>query len=357
MKNLWQVWNGLAQNFLSWLQTDFITLSSYFQTWMPSIFNDYFLFKASSTISVTFDDLQTADNEDGCRDYVQFFDGGSEQDTILPVLGKKRVCGDSTPSATLTTSSNQLYIKFHSDRSGSAKGFKLTATSTASRKRRDENAQEVEKKAAIFSEMREKKRRAKRFGRMERRIKGAEESRRQKRSANEDQYDTSKNYDEAFWTVYDSWYASYDPFSHFPSDLVAYDWLTVYKSAKKPDYADLRDFALFSTNEIKWFGTQVVDFIAQCTFDGRDCDYNSFEIFQNPKFGNCFVFNSILNQSKVDGEYQHRSTSKTGQQYGLKLSLFTNTAEYIGVLSQNVGAQVGEAMENFHVFLIDDMSF
>ena len=305
----------------------------------------FLFFVASSTISVSFDTLETADNENGCRDFLQFFDGDSDRATPLPLSGKNRICGSTAPSGTITSTSNFMFITFRSDRSGSALGFQITVTHSSARKRRDvaNEPQELLTGPSV-----EKRRRAKRFAQKKaKRLRRAAanvdlDSKLQKRSTNEDDYDDSYNYDSAsFWDNYDQWYNNLDPYAHFPSDLEAHDWMTVYIDSKKPDYADLREFALFTINEMKWFGTQAVDFIAQCTFDGRDCDHEAFEVFQNPKFGNCFVFNSILNQSMVNGEFKSiRSTSKTGQEYGLKLTLFTNTEEYIGVLSQQIGAQV-----------------
>ena len=151
------------------------------------------------------------------------------------------------------------------------------------------------------------------------------------------------NYGSGLWENYDAFYDSFNPYKSIPDSLEEYDWLALYDLSTSPDYSDLRAFALFSEDEIFWFGSQGLDFVAQCTYDGRDCDIASFIQFENPKFGNCFMFNSVYNQTESeDGSFlKLRSTSKTGQEYGLKLTLFLDTENYIGVLSQKAGAQVG----------------
>ena len=57
--------------------------------------------------------------------------------------------------------------------------------------------------------------------------------------------------------------------------------------------------------------------------------------------GNCFIINSIYNQT--EGVYSSlRNTSKTGKEFGLKLTLFLDKAENIGLLNHNSGAHVSD---------------
>ena len=155
-------------------------------------------------------------------------------------------------------------------------------------------------------------------------------------------YYGSTTYDSNFWDNYNSWYDSFDPYANFDNDdLSEYNWPKAYELSEALDYSDLRPFALFSNEEVRFFGTQANDFIAQCTFDGRVCNGENFQQFQNPEYGNCYAFNSVFNSSFESGLYSTlRNTSKTGKKFGLKLTLFLDKDEYIGVLSQSSGVHV-----------------
>merc|ERR1712062_344015 len=152
-------------------------------------------------------------------------------------------------------------------------------------------------------------------------------------------------------TSYYGWENSLPPVINSDFNIEQYDWLTAYKISSAFDYSDFETYALFEDFELDYFGTQAEDFIAQCSFDGRDCSWSDFQTVHNPKYGNCFIFNSIYDQthefdSFVDsggfknGLFNVRNTSKTGRQFGLKLTLFLDSAENIGVLSQTMGAMV-----------------
>ncbi|XP_063712493.1 uncharacterized protein LOC134840541 isoform X2 [Symsagittifera roscoffensis] len=282
---------------------------------------------AGTKISVTFNHMEVEIDQGECRDYLNFRDGGGPGDPMIKVDGTGRVCGDQTSPTGFDTTANELFIRFVTDRSYGWPGFNLTVTSSPVTKKRARRDISARTQKTLERKFREK-------------------SARKRRTASADydpaNYGDDINYDVNFWENYDTWYNSYDPYDHYDDNMAPYDWIEAYEKSNKPDYSDFRSFALFTQNEVKFFGTQAVDFIAQCTFDGRVCSYDSFQTYQNPKYGNCFLFNTIFEQSVMsDGSFQGiRSTSRTGQEYGLKVTLFIDEEEYIGVLSQNVGAQV-----------------
>ena len=144
------------------------------------------------------------------------------------------------------------------------------------------------------------------------------------------------------YSNYDVWYSSFDPYANFDDqNLTAYDWPKAYDLSEALDYSDFRPFALFTDYELSFFSTQAEDFIAQCTFDGRDCGPEHFKRYSNPQLGNCFVANSVFQEDLTNGLYANlKNTSKTGKEFGLKLTLFLDKEEYIGVLSQGSGAHV-----------------
>ncbi|XP_075250891.1 epithelial sodium channel subunit alpha-like [Convolutriloba macropyga] len=124
---------------------------------------------------------------------------------------------------------------------------------------------------------------------------------------------------------------NYDLFGNFDDNLTHYDWAAAYDKSTSTDYSDFKPFVLFSKEEMTYLGTQAKDFIVQCTFDGRE--------YPSATMGNCFIINSIYNQT--EGVYSSlRNTSKTGKEFGLKLTLFLDKAENIGLLNHNSGAHV-----------------
>ena len=155
---------------------------------------------------------------------------------------------------------------------------------------------------------------------------------------------------------YDSDYDDYDyygvggydsgdmrPFSEYnmPATNQFYgidDYYSLYKAAKLPDFADFRLAVVFHRSFIKLNGHQRKDFIIQCTFDGRECSENMFKAYQDPYYGNCFSFNSIRDRDLSQPEFI-KKTTKTGQNYGLKISLFLDVDEYIGLFAPYAGAK------------------
>ena len=316
-------------------------------------------------VQVEFDtnkfNIEEADG--GCPyDYVRFYNRMSADNFVsIEVNGKQKICGATAPTNPIKSTSQTMTAHFFSDGSVQLEGFQVTYTSvspsSARRARREvsdseEGADQVEPEAessATTSEggiktdkktARDKKRQ------LRRRRRSTSGSGTVSGSGTGSSHNFYNDYGELsydrLWENYDAFYNAFNPFKSIPDALEEFDWLTLYDKSTSADYSDLRAFALFTEDEIYWFGTQAVDFIAQCTFDGRDCDVSSFIQFANPKFGNCFMFNSVYNQSsEEDGSFLRlRSTSKTGQEYGLKLTLFLDTENYIGVLSQKAGAQV-----------------
>ena len=147
--------------------------------------------------------------------------------------------------------------------------------------------------------------------------------------------------DPIYYSDYEAMYNNFDPYSAFGQNMTEYDWRQAYEDSTAADYSDLRPFARFSLPELWFLGTQADDFIAQCTYDGRDCGPSWFKQYPNPIYGNCFIFNSIIGTKRGNGIYSEvRNTSKTGKENGLKLTLFLDKEEYIGVLSQSSAAQV-----------------
>ena len=53
------------------------------------------------------------------------------------------------------------------------------------------------------------------------------------------------------------------------------------------------------------------DLIAECTFNGIDCNQTSFSTFYSPIYGACYSFNNDPNLNYT--------TSRAGMKYGLKL--------------------------------------
>ncbi|XP_071488689.1 epithelial sodium channel subunit alpha-like [Diadema antillarum] len=112
------------------------------------------------------------------------------------------------------------------------------------------------------------------------------------------------------------------------------DWEGFYERSRADDFSDLLDVVNPTRQELEDYGHQAKDFILQCTFDRRDCNYTDFTQFQNRYYGNCFTFN------QVRGNSISVKTGKTGAQYGLHLTLFTEQPEYVGLFAQESGVRV-----------------
>ncbi len=103
----------------------------------------------------------------------------------------------------------------------------------------------------------------------------------------------------------------------------------LYKSSSLPSYSDFRQFARFNQRLVKFNGYQPQHFIAQCSFDNEICSWKDFHTFQHPHYGNCFTFNSIRS---LKGSNSISWANKTGKQSGLKVTLFVDIEEYLGLI-------------------------
>ena len=131
--------------------------------------------------------------------------------------------------------------------------------------------------------------------------------------------------------AYETFVKQFDPHVQFYT-VKPHDFYSLLKASELSDFSDFRLAVLFSKDLILYNGHQKQDFIVQCTYDGRKCDANFFKTFQEPFYGNCFSFNSIRDQN-TSNPWFIRSSSKTGQEFGLKLTLFLDTDEYMGLLA------------------------
>ncbi|XP_075261218.1 uncharacterized protein LOC142352946 [Convolutriloba macropyga] len=118
-------------------------------------------------------------------------------------------------------------------------------------------------------------------------------------------------------------------------DLEPFDWKGAIDASVEDDYSDFKRLALFDESVVENYGHQLKDFIVQCTYDGVNCGLDDFDVVRNHHYGNCFVFNQKHSSRNVA-----RNTSKTGMQWGLKLTLFLETDEYVGVLSHAPGGRL-----------------
>ncbi|XP_070532973.1 amiloride-sensitive sodium channel subunit beta-2-like [Ptychodera flava] len=111
-------------------------------------------------------------------------------------------------------------------------------------------------------------------------------------------------------------------------------WNQFLLASSTPDFTDLQDVLKLTPEELSRLGHQAEDLVLQCTYDQKNCNYSEFYAFQHDKYGNCFTFNHGMNNDTV------RKASKAGADYGLKLTLFTEQNEYIGLFGQQSGVRV-----------------
>ena len=155
------------------------------------------------------------------------------------------------------------------------------------------------------------------------------------------EYEGDSDYDYGDYQNYEDYQRqneNFNPFDQFVN-ISENDYFTFYEKSKLPDFSDFRLATFFTQNEMKYNGYQKNDFIVQCTFDGKKCGATWFKTYQDPYYGNCFTFNSIRDRNLSNPVFI-RSSAKTGQEYGLKLTLFFDVEEYIGLLGQNAGGRV-----------------
>ncbi|XP_077986248.1 epithelial sodium channel subunit gamma-like [Glandiceps talaboti] len=113
-------------------------------------------------------------------------------------------------------------------------------------------------------------------------------------------------------------------------------WNQFLLASSTPDFTDLQDVLKLSPKNLAIFGHQAEDFILQCTYDQKKCSYSEFLVFQHDKYGNCFTFNHQLE----NGNSTLRKATTAGADFGLKLTLFLEQNEYIGLFGQQSGVRV-----------------
>eukprot|EP00057_Strongylocentrotus_purpuratus_P029401 XP_011683875.1 PREDICTED: degenerin deg-1 [Strongylocentrotus purpuratus] len=128
------------------------------------------------------------------------------------------------------------------------------------------------------------------------------------------------------------------------------DWEALYNLSKGSDYNNFKNFVKPTKEELRTLGHKAKDFILQCSFDTEACSYENFTVIQNAEYGNCFVFNNAHKLKRG----KRTTTSRTGSQYGLQLTLMVEQPEYIGILSPNSGVKVAIKDPRIYAFPEDD---
>ncbi|XP_075238800.1 uncharacterized protein LOC142334552 isoform X2 [Convolutriloba macropyga] len=286
-------------------------------------------------VSLTFKELSTEGEPGDCNDYVELYDGEFVNATVIKIDGRKRICGFSNPSTTnyISTGSVML-IRFVSDELNNFEGFQLgyQAITSFSRQKRDIAISKSDLSEIHTSEASQKVKRGtlSKFHFRTRRTTGGDSNSFPDYDRDYDSYQTYEDYQRE-----NSNFNQFDQFFNISDN----DYFTLYEKSDLPDYSDFRLAAIFTQNEMKYNGYQKDDFIVQCTFDGKKCGSSWFKTYQDPFYGNCFSFNSIRDRNLSQPIFI-RSSGKTGQEYGLKLTLFFDVEEYIGILGQNAGGRV-----------------
>nr|XP_006818286.1 PREDICTED: uncharacterized protein LOC102801560 [Saccoglossus kowalevskii] len=127
------------------------------------------------------------------------------------------------------------------------------------------------------------------------------------------------------------------------------DWLGFMTFSSSPDFSDIRSVLKLTPEEIYNYGHQLNDFILQCSFDQQPCNMSEdFTTFQDDKYGNCFEFNRA-----EPGRKTHDAT-RTGANFGLKLTLFMEQSEYISIYGRDAGARVVILPNDEPVFPYDE---
>uniref|UniRef100_A0ABM0MQX8 Degenerin unc-8-like n=1 Tax=Saccoglossus kowalevskii TaxID=10224 RepID=A0ABM0MQX8_SACKO len=114
------------------------------------------------------------------------------------------------------------------------------------------------------------------------------------------------------------------------------DWYGFIAYSNTPDYSDLENVLKLDVNETAGYGHQLSDLVLECSFDATSCNVTrDFQEFYDDRYGNCYQFNPF-NGNQDDERY----STKTGANYGLKMTLFTEQDEYISVYGRDSGARV-----------------
>ena len=276
-----------------------------------------------------------------CFDYLEVFDGTSSENEPISFGGHDQICGFSVPeTGPRKSSGSTVTIVFVSDDSTNAKGFRLTYKSVpSSRKRR--NVDSIVSRNEVFEPRKNSNSgffTNQSSGKMTQKTEIGIQNERYKRTASSDGRSNDDASEPGYVSEedYEENYANSAESSNF-YNLSGY--FALWKASELPDYSDFREVVIFPQDIIRSIGYQKNDFIVQCTYDGRECSSEYFKTFQDPYFGNCFSFNSIRGRS-MSKPIHIRKSSKTGQEFGLKLTLFVNAKEYVGVFGQDIGAKL-----------------
>ena len=279
---------------------------------------------------------QVEGDSEKCLDYIQVFDGPSVDDFILEFEGRKQICGYNVPNpSTVTSASNMITITFHSDHSTTLAGFMISYVANPIRKRRNVKAvsplvDEKVMNAPISSDNENQNKQANPS--LEKNLTSKASSRnfatnqshsdsRMKRGASSDSNDPVGDADPSDYEAKDASFS--DAFQGINS------YYSLWRATSLPDFSDFRRVVNFKRDVVASIGHQIDDFIVQCTYDGLKCDGNMFKPYQDHHYGNCFSFNSIRSRN-VSDPISLRQSSKTGQEFGLKLTFFVDAEDYVG---------------------------
>ena len=292
------------------LETKMLTATDVEQTvTSPNYPNDYgndlkceYQIRASDgkVIEVTITDMDIEEEPQCAYDSLRIRNGLTNQHPFFKVNQNSKICGDLeslNSRETFTSRTNGIILYFETDSIESRKGWKMTFKSVGAN--------------------------------------------RVKRSSNDSD---DSDHDSGSGSGLSSDYQGFRDYDYFQSganfnNVKDYDWFQAFQMSVMPDYSDFRNFLNFEKAEIIGNGHQKEDFIVQCVYDGALCGPQSFSTTQHPEFGNCFSFNAVINiHSNVTRK--PKTTLLTGSENGLKLSLFLDKDEYVGILGQKSGARL-----------------
>ncbi|CBY11541.1 unnamed protein product [Oikopleura dioica] len=109
------------------------------------------------------------------------------------------------------------------------------------------------------------------------------------------------------------------------------NWTTILNQVPVDRVSSLDNLVSVSREDAEAFGQSFEDFVISCEFDQKACGREDFVSFQHEQYGSCHTFNAH--------QMKRRITSNIGTEYGLKLILFTDEAEYVGATSATVGVR------------------
>nr|XP_006820069.1 PREDICTED: uncharacterized protein LOC100370225 [Saccoglossus kowalevskii] len=126
-------------------------------------------------------------------------------------------------------------------------------------------------------------------------------------------------------------------FVNRPTDFIPREypplWDHFLVSSNTADFSDLKTVLRLQREELKQFGHQGSDLILQCSYDQRECNPLDFYQFEDDVYGNCYTFNHEQQRTLLNA-------TNTGSGFGLKLTLFTEQSEYIGIFGQESGIRL-----------------